>query len=226
MKKSIILLIVSLIVLSFLNERLVEADKKVVSYEYKGIKGQTQGTVIAKLIGAKRATTSFLWMRQVVVVGENLGDKDVDRSTKEIYNGSQRITYLDPYFEENYKFSGSILAFIKTYRRYDMAFEIFRTGIEYNPDSEMLKKYMAGVLASSKGNIIEILKIFEEIVDESRDDLLINTLAFTYEQAYEATNNKIYLHKSLYYWNMLVDSKDERYRKRAIEKLDKYKKKL
>lgn len=221
-KRSIVFFLLGIGVLAGLNSSLEEADRELVGKGYRGREGMTQGTVAARLMGAKRAGAGILWVKQVVVVGENLGIEDVEMATKAIAEGSEKISYLDPYFEGNYQFSGSILAFIRTYRRFDLAFDIFKRGLEYNPESEILKKYMAGALASSRGNILEILVIFEEIVAETRDDLLINTLAFTYEQAYENTRNEEFLKRSLYYWSMLIDSKDERYRTRAGEKIEKY----
>ena len=226
MRRNVIFFLLGIGVLAGVNSSLVEADRKLVERSYKGRQGVTQGTVAARLMGAKRAGAGLLWVKQVVVVGENLGIEDVDMATNAIASGSEKISYLDPYFEGNYQFSGSILAFIRTYRRFDLAFDIFKRGLKYNPDSQILKKYMAGALASSRGNVLEILAIFEEIVAETRDDLLINTLAFTYEQAYENTKNEDFLKKSLYYWVMLVDSKDERYRIRAEEKLEKYRNKV
>ena len=223
MKRSIIFFLLGIGVLAGLNSRLVETDRELIKRSYRGREGISQGTVTARLMGAKKAGAGLLWVKQVVVVGENLGIDDVDMATEAIAAGSKKISYLDPYFEGNYQFSGSILAFIRTYRRFDLAFDIFRRGLEYNPDSQILKKYMAGALASSRGNILEILTIFEEIVAETRDDLLINTLAFTYEQAYENTGNEEFLKRSLYYWPMLIDSKDEKYRTRAVERLEKYK---
>ena len=222
MKKSVYILLMGILILGGLNGRLAEADRKLMEKGYKGREGMTQGTTIMKLMGGKRAGAAFLWVRQVVVVGENLGLDDVDTATEAIARGSEKISYLDPYFVGNYQFSGSILAFIRIYRRFDLAFDIFQRGIRYNPESEILKKYMAGAMASSRGNIQEILAIFEEIVEETRDDLLINTLAFTYEQAYENTGDEEFLERSLYYWSMLLDSKDERYRTRAEKKFEKY----
>ncbi len=222
MKKSIIFFLLGIMILAGLNGRLVEADRELVKRGYVGREGLVQGTVTARLMGAKKASAGLLWVKQVVVVGENLGIEDMDMATKAIAEGSEKISYLDPYFEGNYQFSGSILAFIRTYRRFDLAFDIFKRGLEYNPDSEILKKYMAGALASSRGNVLEIMAIFEEIVAETRDDLLINTLAFTYEQAYENTENNEFIKRSLYYWAMLLDSKDEKYRIRAEEKIEKY----
>lgn len=226
MKKSIVAIILGVLVLGIINGRLVEDDEKVLAKGYRGREGLVQGTAMARIIGAKKAGAALLWVKQVVIVGENLGKDDVDMATEAIATGSEKISYLDPYFEGNYQFSGSILAFIRTYRRFDLAFDIFERGLKYNPDSDMLKKYMAGALASSRGNIIEILKIFEEIVAETRDDLLINTLAFTYEQGYESTGNVEFLKRSLYYWSMLLDSKEEKYRLRAEEKLEKYREKM
>lgn len=222
MKKSILVALIGVILLISMEGVLKKEDSNIYSYEYRGANGLSQETFFAKALGVKKAGSSLLWLKQVVIVGENLGNKDVEGSTNKIYKGSKSISYLDPYFIGNYQFSGSILAFIKTYRKFDMAFDIFEEGLYYNPNDTILKKYLAGIIASSKGDIVKILEVFEEIVAESRDDLLINTLAFTYEQAYEKTNSEVYLGKSLYYWEMLLDSKDEKYRIRATEKLEKY----
>ena len=182
--KSLIYCLIGVIMLMLLNGELVKMDKVASELGYKGREGMTQETFALKLIGAKKAGAGLLWVNQVVVVGDNLGVEDVDVATSAITEGSEKISYLDPYFVGNYQFSGSILAFIRIYRRYDLAMDIFQRGLTYNPESEVLKRYMAGTLASSRGNMIDILKAFEEIVEETRDDLLINTLAFKIGRAH------------------------------------------
>lgn len=219
--KKWIFLIIGVLTLGVLNGRLMEEDRRLVEKSYRGREGMTQETLVMRLIGAKKAGAGLLWVDQVVVVGDNLGVEDVDIATTAIARGSEKISYLDPYFVGNYQFSGSILAFIRLYRRYDLAMDIFQRGLLYNPQSVTLKKYMAGTLAASRGRMEDVLTLFEDIVEETRDDLLINTLAFTYEQAYERNKDERFLERSLYYWGMLLNSVDDRYRIRAEEKVEK-----
>ncbi|WP_319371434.1 hypothetical protein [uncultured Ilyobacter sp.] len=222
MKKSYYILgIVAIILLFAMEGRLKEEDFKIYSKSYRERKGMDKNTFAARVLGIKKTARSFLWMGHVVKTGGLLGG-DPKEGIEALKTGSERITYLDPYFVRNYTFTGGILAFIKTYKDFEGAFGIIEKGMRYNPNDSMLKKYLAGTVAGKKGNSGELLKLFEEIVKESRDDLLMNTLAFSYEKIYEESGEKYYLEKSIYYWGKLLDSKDEKYQKRAKEKLLKY----
>ena len=222
MKKSYFIMgILAFLLLILMEENLSQMDKKLYEKSYTGRDGMDRNTFAARALGIKKTARSFLWMRHVVKTGALLGG-DPKEGIEALREGSERITYLDPYFVRNYTFTGGILAFIKTYKDFEGAFSILEKGMRYNPDESMLKKYLAGTVAGKKGNREELLKLFEEIVKESRDDLLMNTLAFSYEKMYEESGERRYLEKSIYYWGELLDSKDEAYQKRAKEKLLKY----
>ena len=222
MKKSHFILGIGAIILIFAMEgRLKEEDYKVFSKSYKERSGMDRNTFAARALGIKKTARSFLWMGHVIKTGTLLGG-DPKEGIEALKKGSERISYLDPYFVRNYSFTGGILAFIKTYKDFEGAFGILEKGMRYNPNESMLKKYLAGTVAGKKGDRRELLKLFEEIVKESRDDLLMNTLAFSYEKMYEESSEIKYLEKSIYYWKELRDSKDDKYRKRAEEKLLKY----
>lgn len=212
--------IIALISLFAIEGRLSEADMEIYQRGYRGRDGMDRNTFAARALGIKKSARSFIWMEHVVDTGRLLGgDSKVAMDT--LKKGSERISYLDPYFVRNYSFTGGILAFIRTYKDFKGAFGIFQKGIEYNPEEGMLKKYLAGAMAGKKGDARELLKLFEEIVRENNDDLLVNTLAFSYEKMYDETNQEKYNERSLYYWGKLLDSKDEKYRTRAREKIKK-----
>jgi tetratricopeptide (TPR) repeat protein len=153
----------------------------------------------------------------VLVVGEG---GEVESTIKKIKENSDKMSFLDPYFLTNYNFSGSILGLIKIYKRFDLASEIFERGIKYNPNNQVLKNYYGGLMASSKNDETALLLNFEEIVGETRDDLLTNIVAYLYEKKYKEDGKKENLEKALKYWGLLLNSKDEKYQvigKRKIE---------
>ena len=222
MKKSYFIMgILAFIMLILMEENLSQMDKKLYEKSYMGRDGMDRNTFAARALGIKKTARSFLWMGHVIKTGGLLGG-DPKEGIEALKKGSERISYLDPYFVRNYSFTGGILAFIRTYKDFEGAFGILEKGMRYNPDESMLKKYLAGTVAGKKGNRGELLKLFEEIVKESRDDLLMNTLAFSFEKMYEESGERQYLEKSIYYWGELLDSKDDKYQKRAKEKLLKY----
>ncbi|WP_320047351.1 hypothetical protein [uncultured Ilyobacter sp.] len=222
MKKSYFIIgIASLILLVFMEGNLSQMDREIYEKSYRGRDGMDRNTFAARSLGIKKTARSFLWMGHVVKTGGLLGG-DPREGIEALKRGSERITYLDPYFVRNYSFTGGILAFIRTYKDFEGAFGIIEKGMRYNPHDGMLKKYLAGTVAGKKGNRGKLLELFEEIVKESRDDLLMNTLAFSYEKMYEESSKRKYLEKSIYYWGELLDSKDDKYQKRAKEKLLKY----
>lgn len=222
MKKSYFIAgIIAILLLVSMERNLSQTDRKIYEKSYSGRDGMDRNTFAARALGIKKPARSFLWMGHVVKTGGLLGG-DPKEGIEALKKGSERISYLDPYFVRNYTFTGGILAFIKTYKDFEGAFGIIEKGMRYNPNESMLKKYLAGIVAGKKGNREELLGLFEEIVKESRDDLLMNTLAFSYEKMYDDSGERRYLEKSIYYWGELLDSKDEAYQKRAKEKLLKY----
>jgi hypothetical protein len=223
MKKSYFILgIVAIISLFLIEGELSDMDMKVYQREYRGRDGLDRNTFAARALGIKKGARSVIWMSHVVNTGHLLGG-DSQLGMETLRKGSERITYLDPYFVRNYTFTGGILAFIRTYNDFKGAFHIFQKGIEYNPDEVMLKKYLAGAMAGKKGDAKELIKLFEEIVKETNDDLLVNTLAFSYEKMYDETGIEVYNEKALYYWVKLLHSKNEKYRSKAEEKIKKQK---
>ncbi len=225
MFKKIVIILLVLFSFGFLalkSKKLEKLDRILLEQNYRGEEGKNQNTLVSRIFGMKKFSSSLLWVRQVVDIGGLLGDMDKEKAADRILENSEQISYLDPYFESNYYLSGSVLAFIKSYRKYDYAMEILGRGLEYNPESTSIKKYMAGVAAASKGDVEEILRVFVEIIEENRDDLLINTVAFIYEKKYESSGDTAFLKEAVRYWGMLLESKDEHYRKRAEEKLAKY----
>jgi len=141
---------------------------------------------------------------------------------EKIKDNSDKMAYLDPYFLTNYNFSGSILGLIRIYKRFDLASEIYEKGIEYNPDDLVLKNYFAGMMAASKNNVDGLLVNFERVVNETRDDLLTNMVAYLYERRYKKLGDKKDLEKAVKYWKILESSKDEKYREIGKRKINDY----
>ena len=176
-----------------------------------------QNTLLLRTMGMKKIGTAFIWIDQVLTVGEG-GTPDL--VVEKIKNNSDKMAYLDPYFLTNYNFSGSILGLIRIYKRFDLASEIYQKGIEYNPDDMVLKNYFAGMMAASKNNIEGLLVNFEKVVNETRDDLLTNMVAYLYERQYKKLGDRKDLEKALKYWSILANSKDEKYREIGMMKLE------
>jgi tetratricopeptide (TPR) repeat protein len=211
------ILLTCLGILFFLNPYLYESEKKLLNSGYQGNNGMTQNTLLLRIMGMKKVGTDFIWIDQVLVVGEG---GEVESTIKKIKENSDKMSFLDPYFLTNYNFSGSILGLIKIYKRFDLASEIFERGIKYNPNNQVLKNYYGGLMASSKNDETALLLNFEEIVGETRDDLLTNIVAYLYEKKYKEDGKKENLEKALKYWGLLLNSKDEKYQvigKRKIE---------
>ena len=205
--------------LFFLNPYLQKSEEVLLKSGYRGTDGMTQNTLLLRTMGMKKIGTAFLWIDQVLAVGEG---GDPDQTIEKLKDNSDRMTYLDPYFLTNYNFSGSILGLIKIYKRFDMASEIYEKGIEYNPDDTVLKNYYAGMMAASKNNLEGLLINFERIVNETRDDLLTNMVAYLYERRYKKLGDKRDLKKAVKYWNILINSKDEKYRDIGERKINNY----
>lgn len=176
-----------------------------------------QNTLLLRTMGMKKIGTAFIWINQVLTVGEG-GEPEL--IVEKIKSNSDKMAYLDPYFLTNYNFSGSILGLIRIYKRFDLASEIYQKGIKYNPDDMVLKNYFAGMMAASKNNIEGLLVNFEKVVDETRDDLLTNMVAYLYERQYKKLGDRKDLEKALKYWRILANSKDEKYREIGMMKLE------
>lgn len=202
--------------LLLLNPYLKKSEEGLIKNGYKGSEGRNQNTLLLKIMGIKKAGTGFIWIDQVLTVG---GGGVPGLVVEKIKDNSDKMSYLDPYFLTNYNFSGSILGLIRIYKRFDLASEIYEKGIEYNPDDEVLKNYFGGMMAASKNNVEGLLVNFEKVVNETRDDLLTNMLAYLYERQYKKLGDKKDLEKATKYWSILVNSKDEKYRAIGMKKL-------
>lgn len=206
--------------LFLLNPYLKKDEEFLLKNNYRGIDGMTQNTLLLRTMGMKKIGTAFLWVDQVLTVGEG-GTPNV--TIKKIKENSDKMAYLDPYFLTNYNFSGSILGLIRIYKRFDIASEIYEKGIKYNPRDLVLKNYYAGMVAASKNNIKGLLVNFERVVNDTRDDLLTNMIAYLYERQYKKLGDKKDLEKAFKYWRILENSKDEKYSEIGQKKISDYK---
>ncbi|OQY08601.1 MAG: hypothetical protein B6I28_04655 [Fusobacteriia bacterium 4572_132] len=213
-----IVLLIGMLFILLASGYMRSIEKKIYVMQYIGEEGKGQFTVNSRLIGMKKFGSSLLWIKQVLEVGS------FDYSAERIKENSEKISYLDPYFIGNYYFSGTIVALIKSYSRYDYGFEILKRGLKYNPDDKYIKNYLGGIAAASKGDVEELLISFESILEEVRDDRLANVVAYLYEEKYKKSKDEKYIEKAIYYWWKMKDSKEELYQKRALEKLKLYKK--
>ena len=202
--------------LFLLNPYLKTDEEALLKSRYRGADGMSQNTLLLRIMGMKKVGTAFIWIDQVLTVGEGGTPEMV---VEEIKDNSDKMAYLDPYFLTNYNFSGSILGLIRIYKRFDLAGEIYQKGIEYNPDDVVLKNYFAGMMAASKNNMDGLLVNFEKVVNETRDDLLTNMVAYLYERQYKKLGDKRDLEKAVKYWKILESSKDEKYREIGIRKI-------
>ena len=216
----IYIFLVCLGLLFFLNPYLKADEQILLKKGYKGTEGMNQNTLLLRTMGMKKVGTAFLWVDQVLVVGEG---GNPDETIEKIKKNSDKMTYLDPYFMTNYNFSGSILGLIRIYKRFDLASEIYEKGIKYNPDNLVLKNYFAGMMAASKNNVDDLLINFERIINDTRDDLLTNVVAYLYERKYKKRGDKKDLDKAIKYLSMMIYSKDEKYREIGKKKINDYK---
>ena len=205
---------------------ITDTETTLKKMEYAGSEGKTEFTTNAKIIGAKKVGAAMLWINQILSVGEQVGSYEdaekVDDVPLMIKQNSEEISNLDPYFVGNYYFSAAIVALIRIYNRHDYGIEILKRGLDYNPDDQYLKMYMAGIIGDREGDEDAKLAAFEEIVKGVRDDMITDTLAFAYERKYKKTKKDEYIKKAGIYWQMLIDSKDAKYAERSRRKLKEY----
>jgi len=215
---NIIVGFMGIIILIYVSSYMGNVEGELYRMQYQGEEGKSPITINNKLMGFKKFGSSILWIKQVLDVGS------FDYKAERIKENSEKISYLDPYFISNYYFSGTVVALIKSYSRYDYGFEILKRGLKYNPDDKYIKNYLGGVAAASKGDIESLLISFESILEDVRDDRLMNVVAYIYEEKYKKTKNKEYIKKAVYYWDKMQNAKEELYQKRALKKLDEYRK--
>ena len=220
MKKKILTILIGILLISLAYPTFNKIAVEFGNLEPKGKIGRNEFTVVSRIIGAKKSATCVLWIKQTL----NIGSKDINgkASSKNIYKISNEMFFLNPYFLGNYYFAGTTLGMIKYYKKLDIAMEILKRGLEYNPNDIYLKEYIAGVFAYSKGNDDILLQNFIDIVQEYKSPILINVIADTYENKYTKTKDKKYLINAIYYWYQNAKINNNQYKKIALDKIKKY----
>ena len=213
-------IILGVVCIYFAAPKVDEISKSQQDKLYRGRDGATENGDTARLFGGKKAYANLLWMKQIISVGGG------DATKEDIVDLSSKISYIDPYFISNYVFSGGVVGLIRIYNDLESAMELIKKGLEYNPGEKDLKFYMSGILAKSKGDLDGVLYNFEEILKTTKDEQLLMVVSYIYETKYEKSKDKKFLIKAFYYWSMLLDSKDDKYREKVMGKMEKYKKKV
>lgn len=208
MKVKAIIFLSALIVLILVIDNLEKIDSKNSEIAFK--ERMSNKTRIYSLMGMKKVGADLLLLKQTANIGETFeGNRSHD-----IKKSSMEISELNPYFLQNYYASANVLSFIKIYLDYDGALEILNRGLLYNPNDKFLKKYMAGMVAGSKGNNEEVLSNYEEIIRTYPDPLMIKVV---YNIYYEKVKmDKKYMDRYLYYAEMLYKEKNGKY-KQVVE---------
>lgn len=218
--KELLFLIFALVVYTYVNEYMTLKDAEAKMNEYIGTEGKTTTTLNLKMTGLKKAGRSMLWLKQILDVGGHKSTVETQKSNSEV------MSYLDPYFVVNYYYSSVVVALIRTNNRHDYGMEILFKGMKYNPKDIYMPLYAGGIAADQKNDAEESLVYFEKIVETVKDERLIHTIAFLYDKKYNSSENeaekKIYISKAVYYYEQLLDAKEEIYRKRANNKIEEY----
>lgn len=232
MKKHInkIVLCLGIVFVLFSIRYMSETDKQIKGWEFQEKNGKNEFTTTAKLLGVKKAAADILWIKQGLDVGGQMGNhEDVEKVTDiptMIKNTSESISYLDPYNRPNYYFSGVTVALIRIFNRYDYGIEILSRGMRYNPDDPVMKYYLGGVAADRKGDSEEVIRLFEEVIKQQPDEMLMDRIAYIYEMRYKKSKLESDLIKAAAYWEKLIEAKDDNYRKRAEKNLVEHEKEL
>ncbi len=204
MKVKAIIFLSALVILILVIDNLEKIDSKNSEIAFK--ERMSNKTRIYSLMGMKKVGADLLLLKQTANIGETF---EGNRSHN-IKKSSMEISELNPYFLENYYAGANVLAFIKTYLDYDGALEILNRGLVYNPNDEFLKKYMAGMVAGSKGNNEEVLSNYEEIIRTYPDPLMIKVVYNIYYK--KVKMDKKYMDKYLYYAEILYKEKNGKYK--------------
>ena len=211
MKAKVIIFLFGIIVIIAVTEELNKIDNKNREISFK--EQMTNKTRMYSLMGMKKVGADLLLLKQTANIGETF---EGNRS-RDIKKSSLEISELNPYFLENYYAGANVLAFIKIYLDYQGALEILIRGIAYNPDDEFLKKYYAGVVASSKGNDEIVLNNYEEIIKKYPDPLMVKVVYNIYFE--KVKEDKKYIEKYLYYAEILYLEKSGKYKEKVEDDL-------
>ena len=193
-----------LLVMNTLNK--IDSENRDIAFKEK----MSNKTRVYSLLGMKKVGADLFLLKLTA----NIGETFEDNKSKGIKKSSMEISELNPYFLENYYASANVLVFIKNYFDYSGALEILNRGLQYNPNDEFLKKYMAGTVAGSKGENEVVLSNYEEIIKKYPDPLMVKVV---YNIYYDKTKqNKNYLENFLYYAEILYKEKSGKY-KQVVE---------
>ena len=204
MKVKAIIFLSALIILILVIDNLEKIDSKNSEIAFK--ERMSNKTRIYSLMGMKKVGADLLLLKQTANIGETFeGNRSHD-----IKKSSMEISELNPYFLQNYYASANVLSFIKIYLDYDGALKILNRGLRYNPNDEFLQKYMAGMVAGSKGNNEEVLSNYEEIIRTYPDPLMIKVVYNIYYK--KVKMDKKYMDKYLYYAEILYKEKNGKYK--------------
>ncbi len=198
MKVKILFLIFLSVIYAYIAKDLSLYDKELKSHDYKS--SMNNKAKLYSLLGIKKVSSDFLLIKQTA----NIGETFEENRKEQIKENSLIISQLNPYLLENYYISANVLAFIKIYKDYKGAEEILRRGLEYNPEDRYLKNYLAGAIASTKGNDEEVLKNYEKIIEKYPDPLMVKAVYNIYYS--KVKDNKEFLDKYLYYAEILYDN--------------------
>lgn len=225
-----IVLCVGIVFVLFSIQYMRDADIQIKSWEFQEKNGKNEFTSTAKLIGMKKAAADILWIKQGLDVGGQVGfyediEKVRDAPTM-IKDTADSISYLDPYNKPNYYYSGTVVALIRIFNRYDYGVEILTRGIKYNPNDTVMKFYLGGVIADKRGNSDEVIRMFEEVIKTQPDEMLTDILAYSYEMRYKKSKLKEDFIKALYYWEKLLNAKEDKYRVKSEKKIKEYEKEI
>ncbi len=232
MKKHIgkIVLCLGIVFVLFSIRYMSETDKQIKGWEFQEKNGKNEFTTTAKLLGVKKAAADILWIKQGLDVGGQMGNHEYVEKVNDvptmIKNTSEAISYLNPYNKPNYYFSGTVVALIRTFNRYDYGIEILSRGIKYNSDDVVMKYYFGGVAADKKGDSEEVIKLFEEVLKKQPDEMLTDILAYMYEMKYKKSGKDEDLMKAAIYWDKLLNAKDYSYKLKSEKKISEYEKKI
>ncbi len=197
MKVKILFLIFLSTIYIYINRELNIYHERIKENSYK--EEVSNEVKIYQFLGIKKISSDLLLIKQTANIGEVF---EVNRK-KEIIEMSLRISQINPFLIENYYVSSNVLIFIKKYESYNDAEKILRIGLNYNPNDVYLKKYLASVIAMSKGQNQEALNNYEDIVEKYPDPLMLKVVYNIYFSKVKV--DKKYLEKYLYYAEKLYN---------------------
>lgn len=200
-------LIVQIIVANSLNE--IDSRNREIAFREK----MSNKTRVYSLLGIKKVGADLFLLQQTADIGGTFKENGGEG----IKNSSLAISELNPYFLENYYAGANVLAFVKKYLDFEGALEILNRGLTYNPNGEFLRKYMAGIVAESKGNEEEVLNNYEEIIKAYPDPLMVKVVYNIYRDKVKV--DKKHMDKYLYYSEILYKEKSGKYKQTVEEDL-------